>query len=207
VDVKGQGRPDGTFPVQWPTVPTIGGGQNPEGMEPVMDAFRTERLNLEPLSPARLRTYLEDPGRLERELRYPVSRPILTGRVRGAIRMKLERMVTADVRDHVWITYWLIIIRDAPFGAGLAGFKGVPDVRGEVEIGYGIDPAYRNRGYMTETVRGMIAWAFGEERCRSVVALDVDRRNAASRRVLEKNGLAVFAETAESLSYRIRRGE
>lgn len=172
-----------------------------------MDVIRTERLDLIPLDSGRLRAYLEDAGRLEEEFRFPLSRSILTDRVRRAIRMKLERMESAAGNDHVWCTYWLIVVRSLPFGAGLAGFKGPPGPDGEVEIGYGIDSGCRNRGYMTEAVREMIGWAFAHRICRSVVALDVEKANAASRRVLDKTGLVVFAETGKSLNYRIRRGE
>jgi ribosomal-protein-alanine N-acetyltransferase len=172
-----------------------------------VDIIRAERLDLIPLDSGRLRAYLEDAGRLEQEFQFPLSRSILTERVRRAIRMKLERMARTAGKDHVWCTYWLIVIRSLPFGAGLAGFKGPPDPDGEVEIGYGIDSGHRNRGYMTEAVREMIGWAFAHDICRSVVGLDVEKANAASRRVLEKAGLTVFAETGELLNYRIRRGE
>jgi ribosomal-protein-alanine N-acetyltransferase len=52
-----------------------------------------------------------------------------------------------------------------------------------VEIGYGIDPAYRNRGYMTEAVRGLIDWAFRDPRCRSITAPNTERSNIASNHV------------------------
>jgi hypothetical protein len=41
---------------------------------------------------------------------------------------------------HTWYTYWLVVIAQEPFGAGLAGFKGYPSENEEVEIGYGIGP-------------------------------------------------------------------
>jgi ribosomal-protein-alanine N-acetyltransferase len=172
-----------------------------------VEVIRTDRLDLTPLNLDQLRAYMEHTEQLERDLPFPVSRSILTARVRRAIRMKLARMEAAEERDHVWLTYWLIAIRSLPFGAGLAGFKGVPDPDGEAEIGYGIDPGYQGRGYMTEAVRAMIRWAFGERACRSVVALGVDKANPASRRVLEKAGLNVFTESEGEISYRIRRGD
>jgi RimJ/RimL family protein N-acetyltransferase len=75
----------------------------------------------------------------------------------------------------------------------------------EVEIGYGIDPAYRNRGYMTEAVRGLIDWAFRDPRCRSITAPSTERSNIASNRVLEKVGMRVSGETDEALDWRLDR--
>jgi ribosomal-protein-alanine N-acetyltransferase len=167
--------------------------------------FRTERLDLLPLTLVRLRGYLEHTDRLEEELRFSVSRSILSPRVLRAIRMKLAKMELAGETRHIWYTYWLIVIRSIPFGAGLAGYKGFPGQNGEVEIGYGIDPEYRGRGYMTEAVKGMIRWAFGEPACRTIVALEVEKSNVASRRVLEKAGMTQFAESDTSLSFKIKR--
>ncbi len=170
-----------------------------------MSVIHTEHLDLIPLSPVQLKMYMEQSSRLEAELHIPLSRSILTPRVLRAIGMKLAKMENTEEMKLLWITYWLIVIRKIPFGAGMAGFKGYPDQNGEVEIGYGIDPGYQNRGYMTEAVTGMIKWAFGEKACRSIVAIDVDKSNIASQRVLEKVGMAVFEKSEEVISFRIRR--
>jgi RimJ/RimL family protein N-acetyltransferase len=146
--------------------------------------------------------YLTHPDRLEEELGFPMSRAILTQPVQRAIRIKMDKMAQAEESAHSWYTYWLIIVADEPFGAGMAGFKGYPDERGEVEIGYGIDPDWQNKGYMTEAVRAMIAWAFAHSYCRSVIAPGVLKSNPASSRVLEKVGMHIYQETADSLSWR-----
>lgn len=172
-----------------------------------MTVLRTNRLTLSPLSRRQLQLYLEDPAVLEKEMGHPVSRELVTERVRRAIGMKLTKMTEAPVACHEWFTYWILVITDKPFGAGMAGFKGYPDEIGEVEIGYGIDPAYQAKGYMTEAVRAMIAWAFREPACRSVVALGVDKGNIASQKVLAKAGMTVYEETGEGLNLRISRAD
>jgi RimJ/RimL family protein N-acetyltransferase len=83
------------------------------------------------------------------------------------------------------------------------GFKGAPDETGTTEIGYGIDPAYRNAGYMTEAVKGLIGWAFQQSGCKTVVARDTKKVNAASRRVLEKAGMAVYNETEDAFDWKV----
>jgi [ribosomal protein S5]-alanine N-acetyltransferase len=169
-----------------------------------MDAIETQRLRLIPLSRRQLELYLGAPEELERELGFLVSRSVLTERVRHAIEVKLTKMARADAATHAWYTYWLIVVAGAPFGAGLAGFKGAPSA-GEAEIGYGIDPAYQGRGYVTETVRALIAWAFQEPACRAVVAPGTLKTNIASNRVLAKVGMTVYAETDSALSWAIER--
>jgi len=158
-----------------------------------------------PLSRRQLEQYSTAPDQLERELGFSLSRAILTDRVRHAIEVKLAKMARADVALHAWYTYWLIVAGAPPFGAGLAGFKGIPDAAGAAEIGYGIDPAYRGCGYMTEAVRALIAWAFCEPACRAVIAPGTLKTNPASNRVLAKAGMAVYAETPDALSWRIDR--
>ncbi len=170
-----------------------------------MVTLHTPRLDLIPLSPAQLRLYLEQPERLELELGFPISRPILTERAQRAIRMKLGKMERADPEKWDWYTYWLVVVRALPFGAGLAGFKGIPDERGEAEIGYGIDPACQRQGYTTEAARCLIAWAFAEPACQAVIAADTKKANLASLRVLAKVGMSVYAETEDALYLKIRK--
>ncbi len=163
----------------------------------------TPRLKLIALTPEQLVLYLEAPNRLERALGFPVARDILTEIVQRAIRIKLSKMAQAPAQDYAWYTYWLVVPADRPYGAGLAGFKGAPDGQGEVELGYGIDPACQGQGYATETARALIAWAFRSPACTSVIAPNTKRSNVASNRVLEKVGMRVYAETADAISWRI----
>jgi ribosomal-protein-alanine N-acetyltransferase len=171
------------------------------------ELIHTARLDLRPLADFQLRLLLEDPPALERGLGIRISREVVTDRVVRAVRMKLAKMERADPARHPWYTYWLLVIRDEFFGAGLLGYKGPPDGNGEVEIGYGIDPLFQNRGFTTEAVAGMIGWAFAEKGCRVITAKGVQNANRGSRRVLEKAGLRPYERDAEASSYRILRQE
>jgi ribosomal-protein-alanine N-acetyltransferase len=167
--------------------------------------LHTERLDLIPLSPLQLQLYLEQPAQLEQELGFPISRGIITERVQRAIRMKLAKMAPIEQARLAWYTYWLLVIRLAPFGAGLAGFKGFPDQNGEAEIGYGIDPGCQQQGYTTEAVGRLIGWAFEEPACRWVVARDTKKANVSSLRVLAKVGMQVYGESEDALWLRVAR--
>ncbi len=133
----------------------------------------------------------------------PVSRDMLTERVKGAIRKKIEKMASLDESDHPWQTYWLVIVSADNFGAGLAGFKGVPNEQASTEIGYGIDPAYQNRGYMSEAVKTLVAWALDHPFCGRVTATAVE--NPASRCLLEKLGAHLVSEAETFSSWEFTR--
>lgn len=165
--------------------------------------IKTQRLDLIPLSRAQLRLYLDDPAQLEAELGFQVSHPLITDVVKRAISMKLEKMSKADPAQLDWYTYWLIVLRDLPFGVGLIGFKGIPNEQGEAEIGYGIDPLQQGQGVASEAAQAMIQWAFQNADCRWVTALRVLRTNLASQHVLQKCGMVLFAEDGETLSFHV----
>ena len=171
----------------------------------MMTQLKTERLHLIALTKAQLARTLDAPERLEQELGILFSREQLKEPVPRAINMKLAKMACAAQEMHPWYTYWLIVIPNESYSAGMVGFKGEPDEDGMVEIGYGIDEAYRCQGYMTEAIRALIAWAFDDPACRSVTAKGVLRSNIASQRVLTKAGLKVTDQDAKSQNWRIDR--
>ena len=58
----------------------------------------------------------------------------------------------------------------------------------KVAIGYVMNRKYQGNGYMTESARAMIEWAFGQPSIYRVYAT-TDVENIASRRVMEKAGM------------------
>ena len=166
-------------------------------------SIRTPRLLLIPLTFSQLQLCLTNPSALEAEFGLTISRNVLTKRVHRAIRMKLKKMAKTDEAHHAWQTYWLVVLSQGNFGAGLAGFKGVPNKNGSVEIGYGIDPAYQNQGYMSEAIRALVDWALGQPTCNRVTATEVE--NPASRRLLEKLGAHLIADDDNSTSWEFIR--
>lgn len=160
---------------------------------------KTERLELLALSLDELG------GLLERYVEgLELAENLLPLNTERAVRTKLEKMTHVDPEDHVWFTYWLILRTEC--GIGLVGFKGVPNERGEVEIGYGLTPKYEGRGYMTEAVRSLIGWAFLQRDC-AAIAPSTAKANLASQRVLERVGMTVYKETVEERFWRLEKGK
>ncbi|MCG7410472.1 GNAT family N-acetyltransferase [Paenibacillus sp. ACRRX] len=82
---------------------------------------------------------------------------------------------------------WFVIAKDKMNVVGDIGFKGVPNEKRSVEIGYGLLPNYQGRGYATEAVRELVSYAWGSHKV-EVIEADCFDTNRASIRVLEKLG-------------------
>ena len=80
--------------------------------------------------------------------------------------------------------------------AGFGDFKRemTPSIRGELEIGWVIDPEYAGQGYASEAVTAITAWgnAYFPEKRQSCI---IDPNHAASIRVAEKCGFMHTART------------
>jgi RimJ/RimL family protein N-acetyltransferase len=92
-----------------------------------------------------------------------------------------------------------IVDRHTGLVIGGIGFFWPPDADGKVEFDYGIAPEVEGRGYATEALRGLLAWAFGNGRVRRAVG-DTMPHNVGSQRVMEKAGMRRI-ETQERLCY------
>lgn len=166
--------------------------------------IQTPRLFLFPLGYLQLERCLFDLPALEAELGFQVARELFDEDVHRAIGMKLAKMQTLPLDLHPWQTYWLVVLL-APekIGAGLIGFKGCPNARGEVEVGYRIAPRFQRQGYTTEALRALCTWAFKYPACRAVTATTVV--NPASNRVLHKVGAQIVDANEGKMRWKIHR--
>jgi RimJ/RimL family protein N-acetyltransferase len=83
---------------------------------------------------------------------------------------------------------WLLIEQEGRVVVGSAGFQGRPSPEGEVELGYGVHPDFRNQGYASEAARALLRWASEQPGVTRVIA-HCDQDNVASQRVVEKAGM------------------
>ena len=88
---------------------------------------------------------------------------------------------------------------------GDCGTSGSPNESGEVEIGYGLAPPCRGRGYATEAAGAVCRWLFTQAEVALIRADGVRVDNIASRRVLERLGFTLGSATSQHVSYKITR--
>ena len=108
----------------------------------------------------------------------------------GAIRWMLSWLETHP-HEAAWSLYYVAerprSQQGRPLLVGIAGYKGAPDASGVVEIGYGIVPEERCRGFASEAVRALLERAFDDSRVEAVIAHTLPNI-APSIGVLRKTG-------------------
>jgi len=151
----------------------------------------TERLDLIPLETAALDALLAgDVGRLESVTGVRFAEAAAPPYMAEALPVVRDRLRAAP-EERLWWN-WLIVRRETAEAVGSVAFAGPPDAAGAVLIGYAMYPAFEGRGYATEAVRAMIAWAFGQSGVREVRAL-APVWNTPALRVAENVGMRPVA--------------
>lgn len=105
----------------------------------------------------------------------------------------------ADTADALRLPGAMLVVVDGEV-VGDCGWYGPPGDTGEVEIGYGLSPAYRGRGLGTAMVAALVAWVAEQPGVRRIVA-ETEVTNVASRRVLERNGFTVESVAGAAVRY------
>lgn len=165
----------------------------------------SRRLKLRPLSLAQLTTYMKANDKLEKELGINPGGRIIAPEVKDMFEFySFPKMKLASEEARLFLTFWIVIDIESNQIVSELGFKGTPDQNSEVEIGYGTFPHQERKGYMTEAVGIVCKWALSRIDVRGVLA-ETDMRNAASIRVVQKNGFVQFAETNKMLWWRKTR--
>ncbi len=98
---------------------------------------------------------------------------------------------------------WFIIEKEQDIVIGSIGFKAMPDKNGVVEIGFGIDPAFRQKGYATEAVRGLTGWALSQNDIQKIIA-ECELDNKPSVKVLEKAGMQRIGVEKDMIKWEIK---
>ena len=169
-----------------------------------MSMIETERLLIRPLTVDELRCYTDSPLDLVRLLGLQPPVVSLGSELQDIIKNIFLPNLQDESKNYLFYTLWIIIAKNEQCIIGGLCFHGEPDENGKAEIGYGIDEAFQNYGYMSETVSGLIGWSKKHANLRTLVA-ETDLSNLPSIRVLEKCGfrLKISADTNLFFNYEL----
>lgn len=110
----------------------------------------------------------------------------------------------AQVREDPSVRGWLgrsMVLTEAD-GArhvvGSIGFHGPPDDENRLEIGYRVDPHYRNRGFARESASAMYTWAHDKHGITTFVA-SVAPDNIPSLNLIEEYGYVLRGEQMDDI--------
>ena len=149
--------------------------------------IETERLYITPQS-------IEEIGTLREKESDP--------EMKKAYSEMLDAMLHLNGREE-WGSDWKISLKTGEAIGGI-GFRGIPDAQGIVEIGYGIDKAYRQKGYATEALSGMVKWAMRQNGVQCITA-QTEPNNKISQKVLVYNGFSRDGDGEEGPLYKIQK--
>jgi [ribosomal protein S5]-alanine N-acetyltransferase len=108
----------------------------------------------------------------------------------------------ATAADDADFGVWVIVEQASDTVVGDIGFFGSPTVEGTVEIGYGVVPDRRRRGYATEAAAALIAWVRAQPNVSAVLAR-CDEDNVPSIRMLERLGFSQTGKIDQLLAWRL----
>ncbi len=149
--------------------------------------IETERLLLKPLSQSELIKHIKSPADLADEMGLTPSDSLVEKEAQEAILNDLLPNLSDNKKDAMFYTMWIMIKKKEKAIIGGFCFHGEPDENRQVEIGYGTDAKYRNKGYMTEAIKA-IALCLREDKHVKTLMAETDKSNISSIRVLEKCG-------------------
>lgn len=139
----------------------------------------------------------------ERLLLYPIDdgemRALIAEQTEAELKQAYTEMLEGCLREpeaRVWYAVWVMERKGEPGTVvGDLSFKG-PAADGMVELGYGLREGCCGKGYMTEAVKAIAAWALRQEGVTRVEA-ETAPDNAASQKLLLRAGFVPGGRTGE----------
>ncbi len=164
--------------------------------------IETKRLLIKPLTAEELKKHVDSPDDFAASLGLAPSQSLVDNEAREAIINDLLPNIVDNKKDSDFYTMWIVIEKSKKAIIGGICFHGEPNEFGNVEIGYGTDLDYRNKGYMTETISGLIKWVKMNKNVKSITAVS-DNSNISSIKVLEKNNFKFINQSGNSVTLKL----
>ena len=155
-------------------------------MPDIVEVIRTARLDLHHVTPAEYEILAVDRADprlwVDRGFTNPHGHLVVDP---GPLPHRIPR-VAADPDSAPYLLR-LAVLRERGEIIGSAGFHDLPDERGMIEIGFGIEPAFRERGYGRELLHGMWHWVIEQPGVR-VLRYSVSVSNVVSQHIVRSLG-------------------
>jgi ribosomal-protein-alanine N-acetyltransferase len=145
--------------------------------------------------------WLENEETLGKRLGYEIENDILTDYLAMVFNRKITNMFD-DPESEIWHSYFAIVFDNKIIG--LIGPKGKPDEKNSIEIGYGINKKYWNKGIVTRSVKIIKEWYFNNTEVHSIRA-ETNSDNIPSQKVLEKNGFIKKEYTPDLIKWQLNK--
>jgi [ribosomal protein S5]-alanine N-acetyltransferase len=104
-----------------------------------------------------------------------------------------------DPSIHGWLGRVMILnVNGSRRVVGAIGFHGPPDDQGRLEIGYRVDPDFRNQGFARESATAMYAWAHDKHGVSTFVG-SISPDNIPSLNLIEEYGYTLVGEQMDEI--------
>ncbi|HNW98754.1 MAG TPA: GNAT family N-acetyltransferase [Bacteroidales bacterium] len=166
--------------------------------------LETKRLKIIPLTYEQLDLYVQTNYILEEQFNLTKAKREIPPELIAALNKDILPAVADDKKNYLFFTLWIIIDKVLNQMVADICFKGEPNDKGEVEIGYGTYDAFKGKGYMTEAIEAIANWAFRQPNIKSIIA-ETQQTNLASHRVLVKNNFKLFNKADEMIWWKLEQ--
>jgi RimJ/RimL family protein N-acetyltransferase len=90
------------------------------------------------------------------------------------------------------------VLKQSMVVVGSAGFHNLPAENGMIEIGFGVDPAFQNKGYGKQILHGMWSWVVGEPGVKTL-RYTVSPSNLISKQIIQKLEFKLVGEQMDDV--------
>ncbi|MGA7837357.1 MAG: GNAT family N-acetyltransferase [Ignavibacteriaceae bacterium] len=171
-----------------------------------MFELKTERLRILPLNIDQVKLLKDNPAQLEENLFLNESHKekyddIMEKEIGEVFETVIKKM-GQNPFNYTWFTMWQIISKEENKIIGLCGFNGMPDMNGEVEIGYALKPNYQKRGYMPEVMKEFMRYAFMHAKVKALRA-QTPTDYISSQKILIEFGFKKASEVEGIITWKL----
>ena len=156
----------------------------------VEHTIESERLILMPFTAQSLALFNADVSAFEKLYGVKYCGEDLNGEYKSFLK-KIEQNIAADPENYLFFTVFSIIVKETGKIVGSIDFKYAPK-NSVTEVGYGLNPEYRGKGFMTEALSAFLN--FGKKLGVKSVIAETLKDNVKSQNVLRRCGFKVLCE-------------